>query len=408
MKRILSIILVLLLFAIGFAGCSGEEAPAPTPEPAEVETPAEEPNEEEALAEEVNTGLGLTMADIVEIHNDVATSPVEAEIMVFELEDGTVVETLSFPLAGLTARLLTYRGAEMDYVETLVFRVDSGFRGPLIGNVHTAVREAMNLEVGTRYVHGSPTVGNYRLYVLSTEKTSDFDFGTLPIHLSDFVEHDFHWVEERSEELVRFARRGEYAQVLELLEAYIAEKGDALHPNDSAFIMLERVLPMVEALDEVTMVYDSFDGRTTIFYRGLTEITRQNSFVPYSSGGGGLSVLVGFQHNNWIFADRARIRLENGDTLTANMGTDADWDVLAAGTIQESRAFTLNESAGSGNLSLSALLNSHPVAIRFEGEQDIDRELSEAEQNAITVLHPFRYAGIFTNMQRVMAAEQSR
>ena len=406
MKRLLLFLLCLLLM-VSVAACSSEEEPAPQA-PAEVEEPAQQPDEEEVLVEETNRGLGLTTADIVDIYNDVATSPIEGEIMVFELEDGTVVETLSFSLAGLTARLLTYRSGEADYVGTLVFRVDSGFRGPILGNVHTAVREAMNLETGTRYIHGSPTVGDYRLYILSTEKASDFDFSTLPMHLGDFLEHDFHWEEERSGELIRLARLGEYLQVQEMLEAYIAEKGDALHPNDSAFIMLERVLPMVAALDMVTMVYDSFDSRTTIFYRGLTEITRQNSFVPYSSGGGGLSVLVGFQHNNWIFADRARIRLENGDTLTANMGTDADWDVLAAGTIQESRSFTLNESAGSGNLSLSTLLASHPVAIRFEGEQDIDRELSEAEQNAITVLYPFRYAGIFSSMQRVMAPEQSR
>ena len=199
-----------------------------------------------------------------------------------------------------------------------------------------------------------------------------------PIPLPDFFDD-----EERASQFDQFMRAGSFADIYYLTIYYIENNNP--HEQDSAWEIINLLEPILEHINRVTIIHDTFNNTATIFYRGLYDVSLQHSFVPYTgTRSSGLSIMVGFHNNGWIFADRARIRLEDGSTVTVTMGRDSTRDVIRGGEIREFVRFNPNSRQ------LEQLLCSRPYMIRFEeSERQLDRTLTELEQNALDVIHLF-------------------
>jgi len=193
---------------------------------------------------------------------------------------------------------------------------------------------------------------------------------------------NFFAIEDNVEQFDQFMRSGNFVGIRDLANAYIEHNNP--DEQDSVWAVLNYLEPLLENIDRVTIVHDTFNNVATIFYSGLTDINLTHSFVPYTGTRSRLGIMVGFHNNGWIFADRARIRLENGETVSVIMGRDATTDVIRGGEIRE--FVRLNPSSRQ----LEQLLASRPYIIRFEGnERQLDRTLTEAEQNALEIIHLF-------------------
>ena len=193
---------------------------------------------------------------------------------------------------------------------------------------------------------------------------------------------DFFDTEENMRQYDQLMRAGDFIGIYNLVIAYI-EDGN-LYEQDSAWSILYYLEPILEYIDRVTIIHDTFNNTATIFYRGLYDVSMQHSFVPYTGTRSGLRIMVGFHNNGWIFADRARIRLEDGSTVTITMGRDSTRDVIRGSEIREFVRF--NPSSRQ----LEQLLDSRPYMIRFEeNERQLDRTLTESERNALDVIWLF-------------------
>jgi len=377
-------------------------------EPEEYEPEDDEPEEEEPEEIPPHTGFGITITDIIEL-----TSSHMARgdgwyptIKQFEMADGTIVETAL--LAGIgDIRLLTYRNPQHDSPSTIIFRVASSFRGTLMQNIFPPVRtlaaNTLAPELLPHVAHGNATFGDWRLYILCLDNTSDFNFGQLPHTLGDFVENDFFMSEERGNDFVSLYRRGDFLGMEAMLHDYIDEVGSDIEDGDTVFWLLEHLEPMLDVLDQVEIHYDSFDDVATIFYRGLTDISFQNSFVPHTSTrNAAMYAFIGFHNNEWINATRARMQFENGVTILFTMNEDGR-TTISGSEIREGRSRRLRDG------DVDSLLNSNPVAIRFQGQGSagaiLDRDLSHAEQNAFRVVYRFKDTNFFPNLRRIMQTE---
>ncbi|MCL2527951.1 MAG: hypothetical protein FWE42_05960 [Defluviitaleaceae bacterium] len=363
---------------------------------------AEEEPEYKPILEQHN-GLGITAANIIALTNGLTSNDWYPTIKQFVMDDGTIVESALF--GGISRlRLFTLQSPDNDYPSTIILRVASNFRGNMMQNFFPAVREAVISSLAPDYLphvtHGSHTYGDWRLYILCLDNPTDFDFGQLPHTLADFVENDFLMSEERGDELIALLRRGDFLGMESLVRDYIDEVGDSIEEGDTAFWVLEHLEPLIDALDLVEIHYDSFDDVATIFFRGLTDIGFQNSFVPHTTTRNAhMYVTIGFHSNEHINASRARIQLENGVNLSFTMSPDHR-STISGSEVREGRAHRITRDS-----EMSSFLSSRAMSIRFEGSRNIDRDLSEAEQVAFIIVNQFRETNYFSNLWYAMRAE---
>jgi len=397
MKKIFVLFLALLL-ALTMVACGGDEDEE-TEVPGDVaDTTVEIPEtseEPEAPEDELppHNGLGVTIEEILNIIERDLTNwlPINR----FYMDDGTVVETTS----NGTLRLFTYQSTEADTPGTIIFRATSNSQGTLGNDFLDELRPHM--PDGLNFTHGSAIFGEWRLFLICADNPTDYDFGQFPLTVGYFIEHDFFRDEERGNELVSLRNAGDFLGMEEFVLRYIEEMGDTILDTDSAFLILAHLEPMIAMLDRVEIQYDSFDDVANIFYRGLTSLSREHSFVPYTTTrANSISLTVGFYRNGWIFADRARLRLEDGETITFTMGRDADRDIIHGSEIRESRTFR-----SVSDRDLERMLASRGETIRFEGDDNVDHTLTELERNALEVIYVFRETNFFSNLRHRMIAE---
>ena len=386
MKTWCCLCLVLLLSFVATA-CVGGAVGIVSAEP--------RPPEEGEPAAETDDGLGITAETIIGMARGRNWLPLHR----FEMADGTLVNTAGSRGPG-NIRLLTFRHPDADYPSTVIFRAASDFRDPLGDELLRSVRDEIPTEIWGSAVSGSAIFGDWRLFLICLNNPADFDFGQLPLTLGEYVNSDFFQSEERGEALINLRNAGDFRGMEALVQGYIEELGIAIEETDSAFLILEQLAPLLAALDHVEIVYDNSTETARIFYRGLTDLGRDVSFVPYVTAADGfVNVLIGFHHDWRIFAERARVHLTDGEIITFAMGIDANWDVIGGAEIRESRSFRLSAN------NMGRLHDARGETIRFEGDQNIERDLSEAEQDAFEVVYLFRTVSFFESLRFAMELE---
>jgi len=215
--------------------------------------------------------------------------------------------------------------------------------------------------------------------------------------LEDYIlKNDFFMCTERGYELISLRNRGDFSGMELLVLNYIDEMGSNIDDRDSAFKILKHLVPMIDVLDQVEIHYSSANNLAMIYYRGLTGISSESNFVLHTSTrGNSIYAMIGFHYNEWVYAERARIRLKNGYVIGFSM-TNSAKELINDFEIRERTVVRLTNS------DIADLLVSEVDVIRFEfdGNNHIDdRDLSKAEQNAFSVIYQFRDMNYFTDLK---------
>jgi len=292
-------------------------------------------------------------------------------------------------------KLFVYHLEDTGYASTIILSISPDANS----NAMTATTELYNEiksllppEVEPHVIHGSDVFGDNLLFVLTVEHDIDFDFDSLAFRTAEMALTDFFASEGNIDRYNQLTRAGDYRGLYELVKLHI-ENNDA-QPYDSAWFILEYLEPLLEVIDQVEIVYDAFDDVATIFYRGLTDVSRQYSLVPYTTTrSNSVNILIGFQNSSWIFADSARVRFEDGEMVTIGM-SNSSRIVLDGG-----RGIRETVSTSDSNLRTRLGGESLPYMIRFEGrDHQLDRTLTEEEQNAFEVVSIFQHTNVFPSI----------
>ena len=380
MLKICIYIIMVLLMVLFFVVCSsnnGESIEDTSPELTPTINPSPLPTPTQALLYPPN--LGITIDDTLSVIDGVPG--LSGSIRPFALYNDIYVTTKG-------RNVFIYHNDE--FVTTIVIRVSSTASNLTISNINNVLetlKEMLSLDVQRKVVHGSDIFGNDRLFILTVEHDIGFNFESLLFHVSEKATTDFFTIQSNIERFRLLINRGAFAELHELVSTHIERYGAQIY--DSAWILLNYLEPMMAQLDQIEIIYDDFDDVATIFYIGLTNISSTHNFIPYTTTrNNGFNIKVGFYNDEWIFADRARVRLENGETVQISMSRPIR-DVVRGGIRETFSTSIINDS----------LLESRPIAIRFEGrDRQLDIDLTPAEQNALEVVYVFRYTNIFSDL----------
>ena len=314
MKKLL-ILLMAVFLVLSFAACGGNEIepePTPTPDPEEdVVTTTYEPEDEPEPETKRPTSLGITFDEII----DALPAPTNDRInrtRAYANENGNRVAT---NIHGIR-KMFAYHEINSDYISTVIFRLPADNTGTLgIEAFDTTMSLLTDESIWPYVTNGQDTFGEWRLYVISIEHDSSFDFSQLLFSAAEKATTDFFASEYNIEQYTRFWRSGDFQALYDLVNNHFEQGNTQLY--DSAWQILDLLSPIMEVIDQITVVYDAFDDVATVFYHGLTDVSRSQMFIPYATTvRNDMNILVGFHHSGWIFSDRARLRLENGETLT--------------------------------------------------------------------------------------------
>ena len=218
------------------------------------------------------------------------------------------------------------------------------------------------------------------------------------ISLATYYTEDFFMCAERGDELIQLRNRGDFIGMESLVQNYIEDMGSDIRSTDTAFRILKHLEPMLAVLDQVEIQYNYTNDIAVIFYQGLTDINAENHFVlSTSTRSNTIYAMIGFHHYEWVYAERARIRLDNGSVIGFSMANPPSVkEVISDFEIRERTLVRLT------NWDIAELAYSKVNIIRFEfdGNNHIyDRDLSEAERNSFDVIYRFRDMDYFMDLK---------
>jgi hypothetical protein len=213
----------------------------------------------------------------------------------------------------------------------------------------------------------------YILKIYPVDTTLDVD--SLPVKVAR--ENDFFTSEENQKLYSEYLEKHQYTEILALVENYISESSPK--ETDSAFIIKEKIQPLISEMANCNIVADDFDGQVYIYYNGLTEINAKNNVVTFIEGTS-VKNRVGFINNDWIFFETAKIKTDDGIIDTSQRSSVRD--VLNGGNIIEYCDSSFNSDE------VEKIANSNSVTIRFEGKdgKTLDHTLTADEINAIKIM----------------------
>ncbi len=153
----------------------------------------------------------------------------------------------------------------------------------------------------------------------------EIDIDNPPMDISEISGEDFFLNEDNVEFYKDALNKAEYKEIYENVISYLNDND--VHGNDSAYQIKEIIEPIHDNLDKVEVHYDDFDNVSTMYYQGMTDINGDNYFIPYvSSENTDMSLLVGFEKEGWLFADKLYFNIDGDKEYFGSF--DPDRDVL--------------------------------------------------------------------------------
>ncbi len=212
---------------------------------------------------------------------------------------------------------------------------------------------------------------NYYILKIFPTNTS-LDIASLPTKV--MREKDFFTSEENQALYSEYLDTHQYSEIIKMADNYIiAESPKA---TDSAYIIKEKIEPLIPSLENCVVIPDEFNGTASIYYKGLEEVSKTNNFITFINEST-LVYRVGFINNDWLFFDDVEIKVDE-EVSRLNCSSSAR-DVLDGGNILEYGDCYPDDSV------LEKMLASNNISIRFEGENNktLDHALSADEISAI-------------------------
>lgn len=193
----------------------------------------------------------------------------------------------------------------------------------------------------------------------------------------------------------------QYAELSEFL-IQLLENGE-IAESERLTKILSDCSALVELASKCDIKIDSIEKETTVYYKGLTEISRTVCVVPYVSATNeyvsSADYKLGFIKNGWLFFDEVIISSDNAEpkSMTCNY-YEPIHDVISGGTI--------SEYVYSGYLNIAPFAaDSNPV-IRFKNsdtKETYDHQLTDLEIKAVTTVSEFSklHASVRSRLERM-------
>lgn len=200
-----------------------------------------------------------------------------------------------------------------------------------------------------------------------------------------YPDNDFLSIEDNYNTFQEYRNQGKYTELYELLQQHL--KTDDVKKNDSAYKAIEILDKIMPYIDSVDIEYDEIDGKGTIKYKSIKDISSEIHIVPIAyTTKNGLTIDVGFEKTDWLFFDKVTITGKEDNWSRTMKSYEKVQDVISGSTIRES----IFESINAEDL-LDISQNSAPI-IRFQNQKEdkkIDYQLSQDEIRACEAISAF-------------------
>ena len=197
-------------------------------------------------------------------------------------------------------------------------------------------------------------------------------------------ENDFLKDEETRNAVSNDLNSYRFDDIAALAEAYIAEQNPA--ETDSVYAILQYAQDAQLAMENCTVVTDEFEGDSVLYGR-VNEISSTVSFVPFIEKGitsSYLKVMVGFVKSDWLFMERAKIKVGEDDFITKSFDYfKVTRDVIKGSTVLEECKWDMKYE------DVEQILNTESPALRFEGEDDktFDHAMTDDEIESLRSIY---------------------
>ena len=206
------------------------------------------------------------------------------------------------------------------------------------------------IEEGVFYV-GNETIGPVRIEGVSL--IFSMASGSEAIYLRDSYEaiapareSNFIADEENLTQLLYLTLSLEFDQLLELVEAYLEQ--DDISEGDPAHEIVELATRGAEMLRLVDVVVDDFDGRITVYYPGIREISETVRIVPTIRPEpqrvhgraaprvrANFDIVKGFVRSDWLHFDRTELRMSDDSIVWRNYESNYKSETVVSGGVRE-------------------------------------------------------------------------
>ncbi|GIO25297.1 hypothetical protein [Oceanobacillus sp. J11TS1] len=219
-------------------------------------------------------------------------------------------------------------------------------------------------------------------YLVGVIFNSEIDIDNPPVDLSEISGKDFFSNEENVVFYKNALNKAEYKEIYDTASTYV--DNNDVSEYDSANEIIEILEPIQDYMEDIEIQYDDFDEVSTIYYKGLNDISSENYIVPFiTTEDNTMNLLVGFEKENWLFADDV---IFNIDGERETIGTfDFDTETLGGRLIREEDIKTnVDEEL------IEEIVEADEVKMRFEGSKgELDYTLTTNDINAIKTLSSF-------------------
>jgi len=195
---------------------------------------------------------------------------------------------------------------------------------------------------------------------------------------------DFFADEDRLNVYVDYCNRGKYQELYELAKSH-TESAANIGEFDSAYKIMEYLMPILDTYGQCTANYDEFEEKSTITYKNIDSITSDTCFVT-SIGTHDASpiITVGFVRSGWIFFDELHIKADEETFYESYRSYEVNTDVLSGGKVKEWVKLSLYDR------DIEKLKNATTVTLRFKNSETgdtYDHLLTGDELTAFKVIY---------------------
>ena len=385
MKRVTTFGIIVLLLLLVVCACNESDKAenkavisivptiSPTSEPTPDVTPAPKSKD-----------IGLTLEEMLEVIKE------ECEILnAFEVHD-TADFTISRSRGGLCG-CVCFSLPNEDNLCAVLFVCDKDweaytiYRKAAIGAQESLVAYCSENDIE---VYDSVFLNDEDYVYAVIANGCGLDAESLPTSVQQYrTGEEFFSSEERVEDYKNYLKASDYEGLYEYMVEY-SETEDAI--VDAVFEeILDYASQCAELIQLCTVEYDPFEDESTIYYSGLTDVDRNNCFVPKliasNKGRTDEKYKFGFISDGWLFFNKIVI-VAGGEkeSFGANVLLNGTTEILSGSTVYESYS-----SSSILSSITNAIIDAGEGAIRFEDtseEKTLDHNLTEIEIAALQTL----------------------
>ena len=333
------------------------------------------------------TSLEITANDVLDVFDD-------SDVNNFHTFDLNGKKVSTFTNEYSTIKIFLYYVENSNHLSSILIAVEEDANSRILelaDKFYEEIEKIIPANILNAITKGTDVFGENRLFIITCEYGADFDFGKLIFKNNEVSKKDFFKSEERIKIYEELYKKAEYQELYNVVMNYI--EGETPDSNDNAYLILEKLNTIIPIINQIEVHYDNFDNYSKIFYKGLTDVDFNYSIVPFvTTKNNERSVIIGFHNSDWIFFNKAELKLDNGEKISFNINSPSR-EVISGSNLRESIIISLRDDH------LEKLKNFNGMVIRFIGkDKQLDRNLTIDEQNSFKIISVFDDMNFFSNL----------